>query len=310
MPPWFVVTDRAFREALRSPIAHSAPPLAAAIESVVTRGDLTHAQKATMVAAAWDVAELPGALVDEVSAAYARLGADDKQPFVAVRSSALQEDLETFARAGEFDTFLFVRGEEALIAHLKRAWSGLWSERALHNRAVFGSSGDIGGGVLVQKMVAASSSGVLHTVNVAERRLREMVINAGLGLGEGIVSGTVAADRIVVSKEGDLQHGELHFRYVTAEKRERVVFNSRLGSGTARVETLYHQRLRPALEYVEICELVRAAGRLEAAYRYPLDIEFAIEGTALYLLQVRPIPTPFAVWRDTVERWPLGRGES
>ena len=147
----------------------------------------------------------------------------------------------------------------------------------------------------------------MHTVNVAERRLREMVINAGLGLGEGIVSGAVAADRIVVSKEDDCERAELKFRYLTADKRERVVFNSRLGSGTARVETLYHQRLRPALEYVEICQLVRAAARLEAAYGYPLDIEFGIEGTDVFLLQVRPIPTPFAVWSDTIERWPLAR---
>ncbi|HEY0788175.1 MAG TPA: PEP/pyruvate-binding domain-containing protein, partial [Thermoanaerobaculia bacterium] len=158
---------------------------------------------------------------------------------------------------------------------------------------------------LVQRMLDARAAGVIHTVNVAERHFREMVINAGLGLGEGVVSGRVAADTVVVAKEG-IAEGNLRFRYLTADKRERVVFNSRLGSGTAVVETLHHQRLRPALEYVEIWELVRAAARLEAAYRYPLDIEFAIEGTAVWLLQVRPLPPPVAAWRDPVERWPLG----
>ena len=349
VPPWFVITDCAFREAFQAPVVDTAAPssktstVRAAVESALARSDATTAQKASLIRQAWDAAQLPDDLVRELTQAYRRLArgpvsTEDRLsagsvlegspaesqcsvsgvarleessteaaelPFVAVRSSASEEDVETATRAGEFDTFLFVRGEAALIAYVKRAWSGLWSERAIHNRTVLGASGEVGGGIIVQKMVSSRASGVLHTVNVAERRLREMVINAGLGLGEGIVSGAVAADRIIVSKEGDLQHGELHFRYLTADKRERVVFNSRLGSGTARVETLYHQRLRPALEYVEICELVRAAARLEAAYGYPLDIEFAVEGTTLFLLQVRPIPTPFAVWRDTAERWPL-----
>ncbi len=311
VPPWFVVTDSAFREAFEAPTGAAegprrARPVRAAVEEALARSDLTNAQKAALICGAWDGAQLAEDLVDEVARAYRRLVVGDapEAPFVAVRSSATEEDLQVAARAGEFDTFLFVRGEESLVAYLKRAWAGLWTERALHSRALLGLVGEVGGGILVQRMVDSRASGVLHTVNVAERKFREMIVNAGLGLGEGIVSGAVAADTIVVSTEGDLER-ELRFRYLTADKRQRVVLNSRVGSGTALVETLHHQRLRPALEYVEICELVRAAARLEAAYGYPLDIEFAVEGTALFLLQVRPIPTPFAIWRDTVERWPL-----
>ena len=148
-----------------------------------------------------------------------------------------------------------------------------------------------GGGVVVQRIVWSRVSGVLQTVNVAEGEPREMVINVGLGLGEGIVSGTVAADHVVVAKEGDLERGPLRFRYVTADKREQVVFDRRAGVGTSRVECLYHQRLRPALEYVELAELVRVAARLEAAYGYPLDIEFGIEGARLFVLQARPVAT-------------------
>ncbi len=318
VPPWFVVTDCAFREAFEAPVIDPANPslrqqsVREAVEAALEKPDLTIAQKASRIREAWEAAQLPEALVDDVKVAYRRLGGGVQpleEPFVAVRSSATEEDLEVANRAGEFDTFLFVRGETALITHLKRAWAGLWTERALHSRAILGLGGEVGGGILVQKMISSRASGVLHTVNVAGRRLREMVVNAGLGLGEGIVSGTVASDTIVVSKESGPGE-ELHFRYLTADKRQRVVFNSRLGSGTALVETLHHQRLRPALEYVELLELVRAAARLEAAYGYPLDIEFAVEGTALYLLQVRPIPTPFAVWRDTLERWPLAALEA
>jgi pyruvate,water dikinase len=247
-----------------------------------------------------------------VRAAYRRLaegpGADEapEGPFVAIRSSAREEDAERAARAGEFDTFLFVRGEERVLEHLKRAWSGLWTERAIHNRSVLGLGSErIGGGVVVQRIVWSRVSGVLQTVNVAEGELREMVVNAGLGLGEGIVSGTVAADHVVVAKEGDLERGPLRFRYVTADKGEQVVFNRRAGFGTVRTECVYHQRLRPALEYVELCELIRLAARLEAAYGYPLDMEFGIEGTRLFILQVRPVATFLSVLRETLERFPL-----
>jgi pyruvate,water dikinase len=159
--------------------------------------------------------------------------------------------------------------------------------------------------VIVQRIAWSRASGVLQTVNVAEGEVREMVINAGLGLGEGIVSGAVAADHVVVSKEGILEDGPLRFRYITADKREKMAFNRRTGLGTVQVENLYHQRLRPALEYVELSELVRAAARLEAAYGYPLDIEFGIEGPRLWILQVRPVPTYLSVLAETLERYPL-----
>jgi pyruvate,water dikinase len=58
------------------------------------------------------------------------------------------------------------------------------------------------------------------------------------------------------------------------------------------VDTLQHERLRPALEYVELCELVRVARRLERAYGYPLDVEFAVDDERVWVLQVRPV----AVW--------------
>jgi pyruvate,water dikinase len=72
-----------------------------------------------------------------------------------------------------------------------------------------------------------------------------------------------------------------------------------------RVETLYHQRLRPALEYAELCELVGVAARLEKAYGYPLDIEFGIEDARLWVLQARPVPAVLSSLRETREQYPL-----
>ena len=228
---------------------------------------------------------------------------------MAIRSSGREEDTETATRAGEFDTFLFIRGRDSLLDHLKRAWSGLWTERAIHNREVMGSEFErAGGGIIVQRNAWSRVSGVLQTVNVAEDKLREIVINVGLGLGEGVVSGTVAADLIVVARTDNILEAPLRFRYITSDKQERVVFNTRAGFGTIRTPTLYHQRLRPAIEYIELVELVRTAVRLESAYGYPLDIEFGIEGTTLWILQARPVGTFLAMIRETMQRYPLTTG--
>lgn len=323
VPPWFVVTDRAFEEVLDAPLARPgadtalprAGTLRAAIAAVLGRGDLDNARKSALIRGLWDAMRLPEGLAREVGAAYRRLaegpggggGPDDPEgPFVAVRSSAREEDAEAAARAGEFETFLFVRGEERLLESLKRAWSGLWTERAIHNRALLGTGQErAGGGVIVQRIVWSRVSGVLQTVNVAEGEAREMVVNVGLGLGEGIVSGTVAADHVVVAREGDLERGPLRFRYLTADKREQVLFDRRAGFGTTLTECLYHQRLRPALEYVELAELVAVAARLEDAYGYPLDIEFGIEGPRLFVLQARPVATFLSLLRETLECHPL-----
>ena len=226
--------------------------------------------------------------------------------YIALRSSSCEEDAEIAARAGEFETYLFITGEDLLIEYLKKTWGGLWTERAIHNRSVLGNK-EVGakGGVIVQRIVWSRVSGVLQTINVAKGELKEIVINAGLGLGEGVVSGAVAADQIVVSKEGDLEKGPLQFNYVTTDKTEQVVFNKRVGFGTVLTSTLYHQRFRPALEYVELCELVSVASRLEAAYGYPLDIEFGIEGTKLWILQVRPVATFLPAFRETLSHYPL-----
>ncbi|MBC8417519.1 MAG: hypothetical protein H8E10_02870 [Desulfobacterales bacterium] len=322
-PPWIVIADRAFQEILDAVpdrnvdvLKGTAPDttLRQAIESILRRDDVDDFQKSINIRQLWEGMTLPAAFVQEVVTAYHHLNEnmpkdsaeeDPLNPFVAIRSSSKEEDAEMAARAGEFDTFLFIRRETALLDHIKRAWSGLWTERAIHNRLVLGMTSEPAGGVIVQRNVWSRVSGVLQTVNVAEGNLREMVINAALGLGEGVVSGIVSADQIVVDKEGIRGGGPLRFRYITRDKNEQVVFDKHTGLGTVLSHTLSHQRLRPALEYVELCELVRIADRLETAYGYPLDIEFGIEGAKLWILQARPVVPFLAALQETVQNYPL-----
>jgi pyruvate,water dikinase len=304
VPAWFAVTDRAFQEVLDSPVAapEGAPTLRAAIEAVLGDPSRTNAARATAVRQLFEGQALPPPVADAVVTAWRALGTESH---VAVRSSAGDEDTERASRAGQFDTFLFVRGEASVVEHVKLAWSGLWTERALASASL-----PAGGppaprcGVIVQRMVRSRVSGVMQTVNAARSRPLEIVVNVGLGLGEGIVSGAVAADLVTVAKgePGDLA---LRFHYLTADKRQRVVYDERYGQGTVRADTLAHQRLRPALEYPELRELVDVALRVERAYGHPVDIEFGFEDAHLYVLQVRPVPASLAVWHETRERFPL-----
>ncbi len=323
IPGWFVVTDHAFREVLAAPLSgrSEGATLGDAIQQILA-DDVGDGEKSTRIARLWEQTSLPPTLVDEITRAYRALGAPGPvqvevpggkrmeipgdEPFVAVRSSAREEDSETATRAGEFETFLFVRSVSGLLDHLRRAWSGLWTERAIHNRQLLGLDvTDTGGGVLVQRICWSRVAGVLQTVNLADNRLGEIVVNAGLGLGAGVVSGLVGTDQVTIARADAEDDAALRFRYVTSDKREQIVFNARAGAGVVLSETLYHQRLRPALEYVELLELVRVALRLEAAYGYPLDIEFGIEDANLRLLQVRPVANYAAVLRQSLERYPL-----
>jgi len=303
VPSWFAVTDRAFQEALDTPASgpDGAPTLRAAIDAILRDDSGTHAAHASAIRDLWERLALPEAIASGVLAAYRAFGSDC---YVAVRSSASDEDTERASLAGQFDTFLFVRGEASVLDHLKLAWSGLWTERALANAPA--PAGGIAPhcGVVIQRMVQSRVSGVLQTVNAAESRPLEIVINVGLGLGEGIVSGAVAADLVIVSKD-DPRDLALRFRYLTADKRQRVIFDERFGQGTVRADTLAHQRLRPALEYPELRELVDVALRVEHAYGHPVDIEFGFEDARLRVLQVRPVPASLTVWHETMERFPL-----
>ncbi|MBD3220298.1 hypothetical protein GF314_03570 [bacterium] len=304
VPSWFAVSDTGFREALAAPIGpvdaslRLAPgtPVLLAVQDLLARGDLDTAARAAAIAAVWRSLVLPDGLAREIRTAYAELAAqqpaDPAEPSVAVRSSTFEEDGTRSSWAGQFDTFLGVRGAESVLTHVKLAWASLWSERVLHHRRDLASGGDAGppgGGVLVQRLVDSRAAGVAHTLSPVSGQPREMVVNVGLGLGEGVVSGTVEVDQISIIRTAGEMPETLRFRYTVGDKRHQVVYDRRRGGGTCIEETLYHQRLRPALEYADLEDLVRAATRLETALGHPLDVEFALAADRLFILQARPI---------------------
>jgi hypothetical protein len=309
VPPWFVITDHAFRAALDVHVARprrSGPvPLRVAIDDVLSRADLELTGKSARIRELWLDMTLPAELEQEVLAHYDHLDpAGGASPAVAIRSSAAEEDDPDATWAGQFDTFLHVTDGASVLRHVRLAWAALWCPRALFHRGHSGGTGPTGGGIMVQRMVNARVSGVVVTVDTVAGEMLELVVNAGLGLGEGVVSGTVGADEIHVARN-ERRGAPLQIRYRVADKREQVVFDTARGTGSRRVETRFHQRLRPALEYTELELLVETALELERAFGEPLDLEFALEDSALRILQARPLPLFRTALRETVRRYPL-----
>ena len=324
VPPWFVVTDRSLSRMLEQRIdtekgetrgrTGGSPTLEDGIREVLRREGPDNARKSILIRDLWTSTPIPEDLVEEVLAANEHLVGGREGADVALRSSSCDEDTETVTRAGEYDSFLHVRGKESVCRHLKLTWAGLWTERALHTRE---TAGDIlhrpHGGVIIQRMIPARASGVMQTVNAPGNDQREIVVNAGLGLGEGVVSGLVATDMITIVKNAAPDDLSLRINYITNDKTTQVVLDKRRGGDTRVVPTLYHQRMRPALEYLELAELVSKALRLEKVYGYPLDLEFAVEGVKVWLLQARPIGIHAGYLRETLAHHPLpsdGEGPS
>jgi len=191
----------------------------------------------------------------EVGDAYERLGGG----LVAVRSSACAEDSEAASYAGQQETYLNVLGAGAVGRRVVDCWASFFSERALFYRARKGSLEDLRMAVVVQRMVEPEKSGVLFTVDPVQRRRDRMVVEAIFGLGEQVVSGEVTPDHYVVDRAG-------------ACKQERLVNGGVLGAG-------------------ELARLAELGRTLEERFGSPQDIEWAIAGDRLYLLQSRPVTT-------------------
>ncbi|MEU3766568.1 PEP/pyruvate-binding domain-containing protein [Amycolatopsis keratiniphila] len=204
-------------------------------------------------------APLPARLETGIVEAYERLSRGGP---VAVRSSSTAEDLPDASFAGQYDTFLDVRGADEVLAAVRRCWASLWSDRATRYRAAHDTGHAPAIAVIVQRLVDAECAGVLYTANPVSGRRSEIVVDAAPGLGEAVVSGAVTPDHYRLSVEGETVEGP----------REGCLTPSRLG------------------------ELAAVGRRLEKHFGAPQDVEWAFDGDGgLWLTQSRHITTLFPV---------------
>ena len=135
---------------------------------------------------------IPDDLAAAITRSLARLG---EQAAFAVRSSATAEDLPTASFAGQQDTYLNVRGPAAILQHVSRCWASLFTERAVTYRLRNGfDHREIQMAVVVQQMVFPQAAGILFTADPVTSNRKIASVEAGFGLGEGLVSGLVNAD--------------------------------------------------------------------------------------------------------------------
>ncbi len=225
---------------------------------------------------------LCGDTIAEIRRAYASLEGDN--PAVAVRSSANAEDLPDMSFAGQQDTYLNVRGEDAVIEAICNCWASLWTPRAISYRHEMGIDQDaVAMAVVVQIMVPSDVSGILFTANPATGERSEMIINASYGLGEAVVGGHVAADTFIVERDTlSLKNT------IVGSKKQKIVSSG--DQGTRLVDIAENQRDEMSLSESALRELAILAVNVEETFGgLPLDIEWAIHDNRLWLLQARAI---------------------
>ncbi len=242
------------------------------------------APRAAAIAAAFEKARLPAEVSTEVAAAIEQEGFSND--WLAVRSSGLDEDSAEHSFAGQFSSFLFQRGREAVEVSIKRCWASAYSERGLVYRRERGlKSTSIAMGVVIQRMVNADAAGVAFSRDPTRPSDRaHAVVSAVYGLGEGLVSGELDADHDRIERAT--------LKVVDRKIVEKTEMLVRDEAGGLKKTAVAAERVKlPALSDEQSRQVGALVLRLEQAMGASQDCEWAFEGGTLYCVQTRPITT-------------------
>ena len=223
---------------------------------------------------------LPAEVQDAVVNAWHELG---ESHAYAVRSSATAEDLPHASFAGQQDTYLNVRGRDALLKNVQACFISLFTDRAILYRAQHGfDHHQVALSVVVQQMVQPDVAGILFTADPVTGNRHIASIDASFGLGEALVSGLVSADLYQVEKRTQ----QIVKRQIATKQ---IAIHSLAEGGTEQVELAAGERTQAALTDKQVRTLAKLGGQIEAHYDTPQDIEWALVGDDLYVTQSRPI---------------------
>ncbi|QPQ54960.1 phosphoenolpyruvate synthase [Allosphingosinicella flava] len=237
-------------------------------------------------------ADMEAALRDHYRTLSREAGKEDIA--VAVRSSATAEDLPGASFAGQQETFLNVRGEEALIDACRRCYASLFTDRAITYREIKGFDPlDIALSVGVQPMVRTDlgASGVMFTIDPETGFPGVVVISAAWGLGETVVQGAVDPDSYMLFKAFFDRPGIVPLLERTrGAKAIKMVYGDTQAERTRTVETSAAEREAFVLGDDDILTLARWGAAIERHYGRAMDIEWGKDGETgeLFILQARP----------------------
>ncbi|MFG1792410.1 phosphoenolpyruvate synthase [Nocardia sp. NPDC049149] len=290
VPDWTVLGTEVFAEFT------TRGGLTDAVTELVALDDLDAALAAGATLRGWIAATpVPSEIRVLVTDAYTRLGDGS----IAVRSSVVAEDGPDHSYAGQFDSFLNVNGIDAVLDRVRDCWVSAFSERSL--RYAFANKQPPAGAVAVvlQRLIAARASGVLFTANPISGARDELMISAVYGLGEGLVSGAVDADSVVVDKSSGAV-----LETVVGDKDRLYSAVGEQGCAISDVDAA-HREL-PVLTAAEIAEITELGRKVQAEFGTPQDVEWALDGEGLWFLQARPITTALGAGPNALIR---GAGE-
>lgn len=217
---------------------------------------------------------------------------------VAVRSSAIAEDLPNASFAGQQDTYLNIRGETKLLESIKSCFASLFNARAISYRKTHNiQMEDVAISVAVQKMVRSDigCAGVAFSIDPETGFNKAVVINASVGLGELVVSGGVKPDEIILDKR-ILRHidGDPILSKRKGDKQTKIVYDE--NNGVKEIATNETERNSYCISNNQSVSLARHVLLLEESYSSMLkkelgvDVEWAIDGNdhKIYIIQTRP----------------------
>lgn len=230
----------------------------------------------------------------------------------AVRSSATAEDMPDASFAGQQETFLNVRGYDAVIVAIKHVFASLFNDRAISYRVHQGY--DHRGVALsagVQKMVRSdlASSGVMFSIDTESGFEDVVFITSSYGLGEMVVQGAVNPDEFYVHKPTLAAGRPAVVKRNLGSKKVEMVYSGEQGHGKqVKVVDIAAQRSRQfSLTDAEVEELAKQAVIIAKHYGRPMDIEWAKDGNdgKLYIVQARPETVKSREDSNSMERFQL-----
>ena len=226
--------------------------------------------------------DIPEEISQEIDRAYREIGNYQ----VVVRSSATAEDLPGTSFAGQYDTYLNVSGREELYKYIKKCWASLWNSRALSYRLKHNmGNNDLAHGVVVQKLINATKSGILFTANPVNGRRDQMLLNSSWGLGEAIVGGEVTPDQWVLDrKNAAIAEENIAKKEIMTVRKDRGIENKPVPG---------ERQLKATLSSDEVKELFDLGEKVEKYFGFPQDIEWAFADGRMFLVQSRPITSLF-----------------
>lgn len=257
-------------------------------------------------------APFPADLEQDIRDNYDTLIEGNPELSVAVRSSATAEDLPDASFAGQQETFLNVKGINAVLEATKHVYASLFNDRAISYRVHQGfDHRGISLSAGIQRMVRSdkAASGVMFTLDTESGFDQVVFITSAWGLGEMVVQGAVNPDEFYVHKPL-LEAGQAPIVKKTfGSKLVKMIYaNSQvIGKQVEIIDTTDAERNQFSLSDDEIKELAKQAMIIEKHYQRPMDIEWAKDGIdgKLYIVQARPETVCSQNEQNVIERYEL-----